>query len=89
MDKDIERVMGLSTRPKDYRRAQRLRKMGREKELAAMEGVPYKAAGVCVCGILDQHGPATMIRLVIFVLSHFCPKRSCFDHCGHHNVFGF
>ena len=48
-DKDTSRVMFAQRQArmpsKEYRRAQRLRRFGREEELAALEGVPYMAGG--------------------------------------------
>ena len=48
-DKDSTRIMCSRRRArmstKEFRRAQRLRRMGREEELAALERVPYQTGG--------------------------------------------
>ena len=48
-DKDTVRLFWAERRDrlssKEYRRAQRLRRLGREEELAQLEGVPYQPGG--------------------------------------------
>ena len=48
-DKDSQRVLMAQRQAfkasNEYRRAQRLRRLGREEELAQLEGHPYQAGG--------------------------------------------